>query len=62
MLPKIDGISLCKKLRDRELPTSERVYYSCDRSTDIVEGLNAGTNDYLVKPFNHHYRRSGQAL
>ena len=71
MLPKIDGISLCKKLRDRDYSMPILMLTARDRSTDIVEGFNAGADDYLVKPFNFDeltvrihalLRREAQAL
>ena len=52
MLPKLDGIGLCKKLRNHDYSMPVLMLTACDRSTDIVEGLNAGADDYLVKPFN----------
>ena len=52
MLPIIDGISLCGKLRDRDYSMPVLMLTARDRSTDIVEGLNAGADDYLVKPFD----------
>jgi DNA-binding response OmpR family regulator len=51
MLPQINGIEICKRLRQNsEVPIimlTAKVEYS-----DRVEGLDAGANDYLVKPFN----------
>ena len=52
MLPKLDGISLCEKLRNHSHGMPVLMLTARDRSTDIVEGLNAGADDYLVKPFN----------
>ena len=52
MLPKIDGISLCEKLRSRNYSMPVLMLTARDRSTDIVRGFNAGADDYLVKPFN----------
>ena len=71
MLPKLDGIGLCKKLRNHDYSMPVLMLTACDRSTDIVEGLNAGADDYLVKPFNLDeltarihalLRREGQGL
>ena len=71
MLPKIDGVSLCQKLRDRNYSMPVLMLTARDRSTDIVTGFNAGANDYLVKPFNFDeltvrthalLRREGQVL
>jgi DNA-binding response OmpR family regulator len=52
MLPKLDGISLCEKLRNHDYSMPVLMLTARDRSTDIVKGLNAGADDYLVKPFN----------
>ena len=52
MLPQIDGISLCKKIRARDYSMPVLMLTARDRSTDIIEGFNAGADDYLVKPFN----------
>ena len=52
MLPKIDGVSLCQKLRDRSYSMPVLMLTARDRTTDLVEGFNAGADDYLVKPFN----------
>lgn len=52
MLPKIDGISLCEKLRSHNYSMPVLMLTARDRSTDIVRGFNAGADDYLVKPFN----------
>lgn len=52
MLPKIDGISLCEKLRAHNYTMPILMLTARDRSTDIVKGFNAGADDYLVKPFN----------
>ena len=56
MLPKTDGISLCKKLRSHNYTMPVLMLTARDRSTDIVEGFNAGADDYLVKPFNFDER------
>ena len=52
MLPKLDGISLCEKLRNHDYSMPVLMLTARDRSADIVRGLNAGADDYLVKPFN----------
>jgi DNA-binding response OmpR family regulator len=50
MLPDIDGYSICMKIRERsELPI---IFISALRdASDIVEGLELGADDYIVKPF-----------
>jgi DNA-binding response OmpR family regulator len=52
MLPKIDGISLCKKLRDRGFFKPILMLTACGANADVVAGLNAGADDYVVKPFD----------
>ena len=51
MLPELDGISLCQELRQQGHQTPILLLTVCDRTTDIVEGLDAGADDYVVKPF-----------
>ncbi|WP_013322392.1 response regulator transcription factor [Gloeothece verrucosa] len=51
MLPKIDGISLCRKFRSRGCQTPILMITARDTVTDRVLGLDAGADDYLVKPF-----------
>ncbi len=53
MLPKIDGVTLCKKLRkDENIHTPILMLTAKDQVEDRVEGLNAGADDYLPKPFS----------
>lgn len=52
VLPKIDGITLCRKLRATRENTPILLLTSRDTSEDKVKGLDAGADDYLVKPFN----------
>lgn len=52
MLPGMDGIEICKKLREQEnLHTPILMLTAKDQIEDKVLGLNAGADDYLVKPF-----------
>ncbi|HHY47311.1 MAG TPA: response regulator transcription factor [Firmicutes bacterium] len=51
MLPKRDGISVCQELRMRGLKTPILMLTARDTVDDRVEGLDAGADDYLVKPF-----------
>lgn len=51
MLPKMDGLSLCRKLRSRQKDTPIILLTAKDRVEDKVTGLNLGADDYLVKPF-----------
>lgn len=52
MLPKIDGITLCKQLRDRGFFKPILMLSSCDTNTDKILGLDAGADDYIIKPFD----------
>ncbi len=53
MLPKIDGVTLCKKLRTEEKDTTPIIMLTAKRLTeDKINGLNAGADDYLTKPFS----------
>ncbi|MFB6276896.1 MAG: response regulator transcription factor [Halothece sp.] len=51
MLPQLDGITLCKRLRSQENTTPVLMLTARDTTTDKVVGLDAGADDYLVKPF-----------
>lgn len=51
MLPRLDGISLCKKLRAAQSPALILMLTAKDTTSDKVMGLDAGADDYLVKPF-----------
>jgi len=51
MLPRIDGLVLCERLRSRGKTTPILMLTARDTTTDKVIGLDAGADDYLVKPF-----------
>ncbi|MGE5658763.1 MAG: response regulator [Actinomycetota bacterium] len=51
VLPKLDGISLCRQLRARGLQMPILLLSAKDSTTDRVIGLEAGADDYLVKPY-----------
>ncbi|MBX3743533.1 MAG: response regulator transcription factor [Akkermansiaceae bacterium] len=51
MLPKIDGLSILRKLRELQNKTPVLVISARDSLDQRVEGLNMGADDYLVKPF-----------
>lgn len=52
MLPKLDGISLCKRLRQAQNSTPVLLVTAQDASTSKVMALDAGADDYVVKPFD----------
>ncbi|WP_100902112.1 response regulator [Nostoc flagelliforme] len=52
MLPKLDGISLCKRLRTQGYTVPILLLTAQDNITAKVQGLDAGADDYVVKPFD----------
>jgi DNA-binding response OmpR family regulator len=53
-LPDMDGRELCKKLRREGVRIPILMLTAADSETDTIMGLDAGANDYIVKPF--HFR------
>src|SRR5579885_295288 len=51
LLPEIDGLEICKKLRENKIHTPILLLTAKGQISDRVEGLNAGADDYLIKPF-----------
>ncbi|CAM2064860.1 Response regulator transcription factor [Sulfidibacter corallicola] len=52
MLPKMDGITVIKRLRQRLIETPVLLLSARGAVDDRIEGLRAGGDDYLVKPFS----------
>jgi DNA-binding response OmpR family regulator len=52
MLPKVDGMEILRRLRAKENPVHILVISARDGLEDRLEALNAGADDYLVKPFS----------
>jgi len=50
-MPHVDGLSVCRRLRQRGDRTPILVLTARHQVADRVEGLDAGADDYLVKPF-----------
>ena len=54
MMPRMSGYEVCRKLREQfpanELPVV--MLTAKNRVVDLIEGFNAGSNDYLTKPFS----------
>lgn len=50
MLPELDGISLCQRLRSQGYTMPIILLTARDTSTDKIAGLDAGADDYIVKP------------
>jgi DNA-binding response OmpR family regulator len=53
MLPDADGIALCQKFRDDGITAPILMLTAKDALTDKVNGLSAGADDYLTKPFEY---------
>lgn len=51
MLPKMDGITICKNLREQQIHTPILMLTAKGQTDDKVLGLNSGADDYLTKPF-----------
>jgi len=51
MLPNLDGLSLIKELRHRQIATPVLILSARHSVDDRVTGLEAGGDDYLIKPF-----------
>jgi len=51
MLPKMDGLSVVRTLREKEIVTPVLCLTAKDTVDDIVSGLDSGSDDYLTKPF-----------
>jgi sigma-B regulation protein RsbU (phosphoserine phosphatase) len=60
MMPGVDGLELCRRIRGA--PAHAHMYVllltARDSRADIVAGLEAGADDYLVKPFDVHELRA----
>ena len=51
MLPRIDGFTVIRKLREERMRTQAIIVSARDTMQDVVHGLDAGADDYLTKPF-----------
>ncbi|MEW6358702.1 MAG: response regulator [Planctomycetota bacterium] len=67
MLPKYDGVHILKRMREKEMSTPVIFLTAKDAVDDRIKGLDAGADDYIVKPFSYgelmarvraHIRRS----
>ncbi|MCB9436361.1 MAG: response regulator [Anaerolineales bacterium] len=56
MMPEIDGIQLCRMLREREETKDVPVLILSARSDakSVIQGMEAGATDYILKPIFHH--------
>lgn len=57
-LPKIDGLTLCKYLREQKIEIPILILTAMDSVEDKVRGLDLGADDYMAKPFAFSELRS----
>jgi DNA-binding response OmpR family regulator len=64
MMPKMDGLEVCRKIREKDPLNLTYVIHLTTLSGkhDIVDGLRAGANDYVTKPFNNEELRARLAV
>ncbi len=60
MMPGIDGVELCRRIRqvDDDVPKYIILLTAIGNKKAIVWGLEAGADDYITKPFDHHELRA----
>jgi DNA-binding response OmpR family regulator len=58
MIPKIDGLELCQRLRKAKIRTPILILTAKAKIEDKVAGLDRGADDYLTKPFSFEELRS----
>ena len=51
LMPRVDGLQLCRQMRERGDRTPVLMLTARDAVSDRVAGLDAGADDYLIKPF-----------
>jgi DNA-binding response OmpR family regulator len=52
MLPEVEGVEICRQIRAAQVTTPIIILTAKGQISDRVEGLDAGADDYLVKPFS----------
>jgi two-component system response regulator ArlR len=52
MMPKVDGLTVLKKIRSQGKDTPVLILTAKSQPDDVVKGLDLGADDYLTKPFN----------
>jgi len=52
MMPGMDGVEVCRRIRERNKVVYLIILTSRGTKENIVEGLHAGADDYLIKPFD----------
>lgn len=58
MLPKLNGIEICKNLRKKEIKTPILMLTARSTMEDKIKGLDSGADDYITKPFSFNEFRS----
>lgn len=59
-MPEIDGVEVCRQIKELELENPPYIILltSRDSKMDIVQGFDAGADDYMTKPFNNDELRA----
>jgi DNA-binding response OmpR family regulator len=52
MIPKVDGISVCRQIREKNKNIPILILTAKDTTEDKIKGLDAGADDYVTKPFS----------
>src|SRR5262245_2580833 len=52
MLPEMDGITICKKLREKNNHVPVLLLTAKGQTDEKIEGLDSGADDYMTKPFS----------
>ena len=52
LIPKVDGINVCRKIRQVNTTTPILILTARDATEDKIKGLDAGADDYMTKPFS----------
>jgi diguanylate cyclase (GGDEF)-like protein len=58
VMPDVDGVEICRQLRQARSPVHVILLTSLNRREDLLEGLEAGADDYLTKPLDAHELRA----
>lgn len=58
MMPRLGGIDICRRLREIQKNTYILLVTAQDSRANLVEGLDAGANDYITKPFDREELRA----
>jgi sigma-B regulation protein RsbU (phosphoserine phosphatase) len=63
-MPGLDGLEVCRRLREKKTPQPPYLLLLTgrDAKADVVTGLQAGANDYIVKPFDREELRARLAV